>query len=118
MKRPMTQKEIREKKSRGAADKDTITIQNISKQLITIHARPKEKKDFYISAQDVHLRPGKMVTLPKSRLWESQITRLGSRKMISVIRDSAREHKVKEEAEAKKILNKNNEDPMVIIDER
>ena len=85
-KRPPTQKEIRERKA--PRDRETITIHNISKQLIPIHCKHAPGSDFYYGARDVNLHPGKIVTLPKSRLWTSQISRLQKRRMISIISDS------------------------------
>ena len=95
VKRPLTQKEIRAR--RKPRDSETITIINTSPQLIRIHCRPAPNQDFYYGARDVDLFPGKRVTLPKSRLWTTQISRLRKRGMISIISDSEKVKQKKQE---------------------
>ena len=106
-KRPMTQKEIREQK-RPSQSPETITILNVSKQLVILHSRPKNSKDFYGSARDIQLRPGKMITVPKNRTWESQIARLSGRRLISIINDS---EKTRKPAQAGKKSN-----PIIVVE--
>lgn len=84
-KRPLTQKEIQKKK---APAKEVITIHNRSRQLIKINIKTAPGSDFYYSSRDVDLYPGKIVTLPKSRLWPTQLSRLQKRGMISILADS------------------------------
>ena len=64
-----------------------ITIQNISKQLIPIHARPVGG-DFYLSEQQFRLRPNDKVTLQKDALISVQIRNLQSRRLIRVLHDT------------------------------
>lgn len=100
IKRPLTQKEIQSRSDRGS--RETITLANRSKQLITISCRPAPGVDFYIGTQDVHLRPGQRTTLPKRRIWQSQIDRLQKRGLIWIVSDSAKVMAIKKRAERKK----------------
>lgn len=100
-KRPPTQEEIRRSRS-SENRRETLTILNISKQVIPIHCKPAPGGDFFVSAHDVQLQPGRRTTLPKHRLWESQISRLRKRHLIEVVSDSERVKETKRNANIKR----------------
>ena len=118
-KRPPTQKEIQERKERAKGrSKETLTILNISRQSISINCKHPEGSDFFIASQDVRIPPGQRATLPKSRLWTSQISRLKKRQLISVISDSVKVEEKKEEMLAKRKLKKsfgNNQENILVV---
>lgn len=101
-KRPPTQKEIQKQKAAKKGKGDTLTILNRSKQIISINCKHPPGSDFFVASQDVRIAPGKKATLPKSRLWSSQIARLQKRGMISVISDSEKVREKKEQILKKK----------------
>lgn len=84
--RPLSIAETQARKSRRP--RVTMTIQNKSKQIITIHQKPPKGTDFYIGAQDIHLAPGTKHTFDKSRLWVEQVDRLKSRQKIVVLNET------------------------------
>lgn len=104
--RPLTQKEIRAKKAKGKVKtKESVTIHNISSQLITINVRQPKGLDFYIHSRDVHLKPGVSVKLPVDKLWSTQLDRLQKRRMITVTVNADKEaasKKLEEAREARK----------------
>lgn len=81
--RPKTIREIQSQKVEG--DKSTITINNVSKQMIPIHLNPPKGVDFYVGAQDIRLRPGQTHTLKLSRVRIKQVERLQKMGKIQVI---------------------------------
>ena len=100
--RPLTQKEIRAKKAKGKVkNKETVTIHNVSKQLITINVRQPKGLDFYIHSRDVHLKPGVSVKLPTDKLWSTQLDRLRKRRMITVTVNADKEQAAKKLEEAR-----------------
>jgi hypothetical protein len=101
-KRPPTQKEIQQQKAAKKGKGDTLTILNRSKQVVSINCKHPPGSDFFVASQEVRLGPGKKATLPKSRLWTSQISRLRKRGMISVISDSEKVREKKEQILKKK----------------
>ncbi len=103
VKRPLTQKEIRAKNEAARnKSKETLTIINISKQLVPLQIKKAKGMDFYVSARDVHLHPGKKITLPKHRLWTEQIDRLSKRRLIRVLIDSEKVEETKRKMAAKR----------------
>lgn len=65
----------------------TIRILNISRQEISIQARPPHG-DFFLHEQQVRLRPGVSALLPKDHLIPEQITNLRAKGFIKVVFDS------------------------------
>lgn len=63
---------------------ETIRVTNCSKQMIPIQAKPPGG-DFYRNEQQVRIRPGASIELPKSYLMEEQIVNLQKRGMIRVL---------------------------------
>jgi len=95
--KPKTIREIQaEKAAKEARNKSTITIANVSKQLINIHLNPPPGVDFYIGAEDIQLRPGKYHTFKKYRVRMDQITRLQKTGYIQVISETMDEEPRKE----------------------
>lgn len=101
-KRPPTQKEIQRQKRQRAGRSETITVLNRSRQVISINCKHPPGSDFFLGSQDVRLYPGRRATLPKSRLWSSQIERLQKRGMLSIISDSEVVKEKKDQARRKK----------------
>jgi hypothetical protein len=66
---------------------EVATIYNRSKQMIPIQVAPPGG-DFYLSEQQVHLRPGKTVQVAKSHLRWEQIQNLAARGILQVVCDS------------------------------
>ena len=100
--KPKLVREIKaEKEQAKQQNKSIITIANISKQMIPIHLNPPAGVDFYIGAEDKHLRPGQRYPFPKHRVRIQQIIRLQKRGFISVISDSDR---IKEESNQKVVV--------------
>ena len=100
--RPLTQKEIRAKKAKGKVkNRESVTIQNVSKQLITINVRQPKGLDFYIHSRDIHLKPGVSVKLPTDKLWSTQLDRLQKRRMITVTVNADKEQAAKKLEEAR-----------------
>ena len=66
---------------------ELIRIHNKSKQVLPLQVKPPQG-DFYLHEQQVHLRPGKTVMLPKDHLRMEQITNLAARGALRVIYDS------------------------------
>ena len=92
--RPKTMREISaEKKNRK--DIPTITISNISKQLIKIHLDPPivngKKLDFYVGAQDIELKRNQTHTFRKDRIRMDQVTRLQKMGYVSIVHDNVEE---------------------------
>lgn len=67
-----------------------VRVYNRGKQMIPLNVRPP-KGDFYLHEQQVHLRPGKSVTLPKEHLRMEQVTNLTARGMLKTTYDSSAE---------------------------
>ena len=86
--KPIVKKEVQKVISRevvSAAPKGITNIQNVSKQSIRIHLRPTKAGGFFVSAQDVNLKPGVLFKFQNSRLWEDQINTLRKNGHIKVI---------------------------------
>ena len=83
--RPLTIREIQAKKEKQrAAEKDKVTIQNLSAfQTITIQVKGKQD-DSAIYQSCITLGPKKHVSIPRSRLLMTQITNLRSTGLIAV----------------------------------
>jgi hypothetical protein len=75
------------KKRDKEADRHEVRLYNRSKQLIPIEVCPPGG-DFFMHRQQIQLRPGKHVTLPKSYLNEKQITNLQKKRFITILYDS------------------------------
>lgn len=65
-------------------------IQNICKQLVKIHQKPRmrdngKREDFYVGAEDVNLYPNKIVELREDRVWKEQLDRLAKKRQIKVL---------------------------------
>lgn len=67
-----------------------ITVYNSSKQVYGLSARPPGS-DFYTSEQQIWVRPGATVTLPKSHVNMDQIGNLCARGMMKIISDTSSE---------------------------
>lgn len=83
---------IRERQNREQNKEEVVLarITNTSKQMVPIHLRPPigrngKRIDFYFGAEDKRLSPNKSIVVDLSRTYDSQITRLKQKKMISVI---------------------------------
>lgn len=59
----------------------------MSKQVIPLQVKPPQG-DFFLHEQQVWLRPGKNVLLPKDNLIQDQIRNLQASRMVKVIYDS------------------------------
>jgi hypothetical protein len=85
---------IREMQAEKVKEQDvgTLTIQNISEQLIKINLLPPEKNgkrvDFYVGSEDINLKVGQTHAFKKNRLNMAQVNRLQKMHQISVIVDS------------------------------
>lgn len=66
---------------------EVIRLFNCSRQLLKLQVRPPGG-DFYLHEQQVSLRPGQTVLLPKDHLIQDQVSNLQSRGMLKVIFDS------------------------------
>ena len=88
--RPQTTKEIRAEKHKESG---TVTITNISKQMIPIHLDAPiingKKLDFYVGAQDIHLKIGQTFTFRKDRIRRPQLDRLKKMGKISIISETS-----------------------------
>lgn len=85
-KRPLTQKEISEIKSRVSK---SVTITNICKQMVPLQLRSPtnsdgKRIDFFIGERTVNLRPGESGSFPEDQLMVEQITNLRKKGMIRV----------------------------------
>lgn len=65
----------------------SIRVYNKSRQTISLQLTPKGG-DFFLHQQQVHIRPGIPVEIPKSHIIEEQIQNLQKQGMISVLFDS------------------------------
>lgn len=70
-----------------AVKSHVIRVYNCSKQMIPLQLRPPNS-EFYSNEQQVRIKPGQDVQLPKSYVRREQIENLRGRKMIKVIYDS------------------------------
>lgn len=64
-----------------------IRVYNKGKQLVPLHVRPPQG-DFYLHEQQVRLRPGQHVMLPKEYVNMHQVTNLSARGILKVMYDS------------------------------
>lgn len=64
-----------------------MRLANIGKQLIRLQVKPPQG-DFYLHEQQVDLRPGGNVLLPKDHLRMDQIRNLQGRRMLRIEYDS------------------------------
>lgn len=89
---PKTIREIQaEKVAKKKLNKELITIQNVSKQIISIHLNPPQGVDFYFGAEDKPIRPNQVASLNRSRVRMDQLKRLQQTGFISIISDSAKD---------------------------
>jgi hypothetical protein len=88
--RPKTMREISAEKKKEAG---VITVSNISRQMIPIHLNPPivngKKLDFYVGAQDIHLKIGQTFTFRKDRIRRPQLDRLKKMGKISIISETS-----------------------------
>jgi len=88
VKRPPTMREIQAAKEKPEVK--NYVIQNICKQLVKIHQKPRmrdngKREDFYVGAEDVNLYPNKIVELREDRVWKEQLDRLAKKRQIKVL---------------------------------
>jgi hypothetical protein len=88
VKRPPTMREIQAAKEKPEVK--NYIIQNICKQLVKIHQKPRmrdngKREDFYVGAEDVNLYPNKIVELREDRVWKEQLDRLAKKRQIKVL---------------------------------
>lgn len=87
--RPKTIREMQaEKAAKQQASTSTITVTNISKQLIKVHLNPPKGVDFYVGAQDINLTPGQTFTFKKNRVRLDQITNLRKNKKLALVSET------------------------------
>lgn len=67
---------------------EVIRIYNKGKQVIPLQVKPP-KGDFYLHEQQIHLRPGKSVLLPKEHVRMDQVTNLTAKGMLKTTFDSS-----------------------------
>lgn len=67
---------------------EVIRIYNKGKQTIPLQVKPP-KGDFYLHEQQIHLRPGKSVLLPKEHVRMDQVTNLTAKGMLKTTFDSS-----------------------------
>ncbi len=91
MSRPQTIREMQSEK-KGRITKASITVLNISNQLIKIHLDPPtikgKKLDFYVAAQDFNLTPGQKYEFPANRIRMEQVLRLQKMQKVSIINEN------------------------------
>jgi hypothetical protein len=85
-KRPLTQKELSELKTRVSK---YVTITNICKQMVPLQLRSPlngegKRIDFFIGERTVNLRPGESDSFPEDQLMNEQIMNLRKKGMIRV----------------------------------
>lgn len=76
-----------QKQSKVRRQSYILRIYNKGKQTVPIQVKPP-KGDFYLHEQQVYLRPGKNVTLPKDHLRMEQIQNLAARGVLQILHDS------------------------------
>jgi hypothetical protein len=88
--RPKTMREISAEKKKETG---TITVTNISKQMVPIHLDSPivngKKLDFYVGAQDIHLKIGQTFTFRKDRIRRPQLDRLKKMGKIQIISETS-----------------------------
>lgn len=62
----------------------TVSVYNCSRQTIPVQVGTKDG-DFYLTQQQIHLQPGKVVDLPRTHVLEEQLTNLQARGLVRVI---------------------------------
>lgn len=65
-----------------------IRLSNRSTQTIPIQAKPPGG-DFYLHEQQIHLRPGKSVVLPRDHVLNDQIVNLVARGYLRITADAS-----------------------------
>jgi len=84
--RPKTMREIKAEKERiQEEDKGTITVTNISGQMLPIHLNAPKGVDFFFGAQDIRLKRGQTFTFKKNRVRMEQVARLRKMGKLQVI---------------------------------
>lgn len=66
---------------------NTIKIYNTSAQLIRLQLRPPGG-EFYSTEQQIGIKPGQVVSLPKSHVLQEQVENLQRRQMLRILYDS------------------------------
>jgi len=93
--RPKTMREIQaEKAAKHHSSQATITVTNISKQLIKIHLNAPKGVDFYVGAQDISLKPNQTYPFKKNRVRMDQITNLRKKGKIAYVSETPEEEEV------------------------
>lgn len=83
--RPLTQREIKQKKQRDV-EKKYITIINKSKtQTVPIQLRAPDGQAFWVGEQTVPLYPSRMAKFPENRLYSEQIVNLQKQGRIQIL---------------------------------
>jgi hypothetical protein len=90
--RPKTMREMQaDKAAKQQLSVATITVTNISKQLIKVHLNAPKGVDFYVGAQDISLTPGQTFTFKKNRVRLDQITNLRKQRKLSLVSETIEE---------------------------
>lgn len=82
-KRPLTQREIKNRKT-DKANEPRVTVSNTTKRMIILQLRDKNS-DFYLSERSIYLRPGKMYSDRRSLFNESQLNNLRAKGEVRII---------------------------------
>ena len=89
LKRPQTQRELRQQKRDRDTNVKYLTIINKSKtQTVPIQLRAPPGQDFFVGEQTVPLYPMKMAKFPEHRLYKEQITNFQKQGRIQVLNAS------------------------------
>ena len=87
-KRPLTQREIRQRKERAANVRFITIINRSTKQTVPIQLRAPSGQDFFVGEQTVPLYPLKMAKFPENRLYSEQIRNYQKQGRIQVLNAS------------------------------
>lgn len=74
MARPLTQREIQQKKELNITG--YVNILNVCKQAIHVQLKAPPNVDFFAGEQTIPLMPGKFTKFPQNRLYMEQISNL------------------------------------------